>query len=67
MSGRIFESMKDLGELLVLLLIIGILVFALFGVTYEGKHYGVTCESKRGIVIENGVPETTTSASTTAE
>lgn len=62
---RIFRSMKDLGELIALLLLIGVFVFALFGVTYEEKHYGVTCESKRGIVIENGVPETTTSTTTT--
>ena len=24
----------------------------LFGVTYDGKHYGVTCSCSRGVVID---------------
>lgn len=37
------------------ILFITVMWALVFGVTWEGKHYGMSCSCDRGVAIDNGV------------
>jgi len=48
--------MKDIGELLALILFVIFVYVLCSGVTINGKHYGVDLDDKKGLVIETAEP-----------
>lgn len=56
---------KELKEILGFVAFVLVVTALVSGVTYKGKHYGLSCDSDHGVVIEMG--ETTTTSTTTTE